>query len=142
MATSTVPATITALLDLLNAADWPTRTPSVSLGLPRQVERELVMLGGVNGSQEWAGIGSHRRDEDYTIDLYVSIVWPGYTAVEAMARAWELWAVVEDVVRDNYAAGGTGVLWNEIQRPSGDPTGEDEGYGYVISSGIRCRARI
>jgi biotin carboxyl carrier protein len=62
--------------------------------------------------------------------------------LEAMSRAYELWAVVEDTVRSNVAAGGAGVLWNEIARPAGDLTAEDEGFAYQISSGIRVRARI
>ena len=142
MATSTTPATVKALHELLSGADWPLRTPSVSLGLPRQPEREMVIIGNVTGSQEWAALGTSRRDEDYTVDLYVFVLWPGYTALEAMERAYELWAVVEDTVRDNLAAGGTGVLWNEIARPAGDVTAEDEGFAYQISSGIRVRARI
>jgi hypothetical protein len=142
VASSTTPATITALQQLLSEADWPLRPPSVTLGLPRQPEREMVIIGNVTGSQEWASLGTQRRDEDYTIDLYVFVLWPGYTALEAMTRAYELWAVVEDTVRSNLAAGGTGVLWNEIARPAGDVTAEDEGFAYQISSGIRVRARI
>lgn len=142
MATSTTPATIRALHELLSEADWPLRTPSVSLGLPRQPEREMVIIGNVTGSQEWAALGNSRRDEDYTVDLYVFVLWPGYSALEAMERAYELWSVVEDTVRTNLAAGGTGVLWNEIARPAGDVTAEDEGFAYQISSGIRVRARI
>lgn len=142
MATSTVPATISALHQLLVAADWPLRIPSVSLGVPRSVEREMVLIGDVQGSQEWAAIGTQRRDEDYTVDLFVVVLWPGYDALEAMTRAWELYGVVEDVVRDNIGAGGTGVLWNEIARPNGTIAAEDEGYAYQVSSGVRVRARI
>lgn len=142
MATSTIPATYRALHDLLAAADWPVRPPSVSVGMPRQAEREMVIVGDVEGSQEWAAIGSVRRDEDYTVDLFVVVLWPGYTQLEALERAWELWGVVEDTVRANVAAGGTGVLWNEVQRPSGQTAVDDEGYSYQISSGVRVRARI
>jgi hypothetical protein len=142
MATSTVPATITALHQLLVDADWPDRIPAVSFGLPAQPEREMVVVGNVNGEQEYAGLGTGRRDEDYTVDLYVYVLWPGYTALEAMQRAWDLWGVVETVVRANLNAGGVGVLWNEMKRPAGDITAEDEGYAYQISSALRVRARI
>lgn len=142
MATSTVPATIKGLHRLLREADWPMRSPSVTLGLPPQPEREMVVIGNVSGDQDYVALGTQRRDEDYTVDLYVVVLWPGYSALEAMERAWELFAVVETVVRSNLDAGGLGVLWNELKRPVGDVTTEDEGYAYQISSALRVRARI
>lgn len=142
MATSTVPATLTALRRLLVEADWPLRIPSVSLGLPRQVEREMVIVGDVAGDQEWASIGAGRRDEEYSVDLYVVVLWPGYDSLESMTRAWDLWAVVEDLVRANPGAGGPGVMWSEVKRPTGTTSVDDEGYAYQISSGVRVRARI
>ena len=142
MATSTVPAVLTALHRNLVEADWPLRVPSVTVGLPRQAEREMVIIGDVVGDQEWAAIGATRRDEDYTVDLYVVVLWPGYDQLEAMTRAWELYAVVEDVVRENPGAGGAGVMFSEVKRPSGATSVDDEGYAYQITSGVRTRARI
>lgn len=142
MASSTVPAVLTALHRNLVEADWPVRVPSVTVGLPRQAEREMVILGDVVGDQEWASIGTSRRDEDYTVDLYVVVLWPGYDQLEAMTRAWELYAVVEDVVRENPGAGGPGVMFSEVKRPSGATSVDDEGYAYQITSGVRTRARI
>ena len=142
MATSTVPAVLTALHRNLVEADWPLRVPSVTVGLPRQAEREMVILGDVVGDQEWAAIGATRRDEDYTVDLYVVVLWPGSDQLEAMTRAWELYAVVEDVVRENPGAGGAGVMFSEVKRPSGATSVDDEGYAYQITSGVRTRARI
>lgn len=142
MATSTVPAVITALHRLLVDADWPLRIPSVTIGLPRQAEREMVIIGDVNGDQEWASIGTSRRDEDYTLDLFVVVLWPGYDQLEALSRAWELFGVVEDVIRANPGAGGTGVMWSEVKRPSGASSVDDEGYAYQITSGVRTRARV
>ena len=143
MATSTVPAVVRALHDLLLTADWPLRPPQVTLGPTRDMEREVVMIGATTGDQEWAQIGGRKRDEDYTVELYVLVARPGDTALEAMDRAWELFAVVEDTLRTNYApAAETGVLWTEVQRPEGQPTVEDEGHGHVVQSAIRVRARI
>lgn len=141
MATSTVPAVVTALHGLLVDADWPIRVPSISVGLPRQAEREMVILGDVVGDQEWASVGASRRDEDYTLDLFVVVLWPGYDQLEALTRAWELFAVVEDVIRSNPGAGGTGVMWSEVKRPNGTSSVDDEGYAYQITSGVRTRAR-
>jgi len=142
VATSTVPAVVSALHRLLVDADWPSRVPAVTVGLPRQAEREMVVLGDVVGDQEWASIGGSRRDEDYTLDVYVVVLWPGYAQLEALNRAWELFAVVEEVIRSNPGAGGAGVLWSEMKRPSGSTSVDDEGYAYQITSGIRTRARI
>lgn len=142
VATSTVPAVVTALHRLLVDADWPLRIPSITVGLPRQAEREMVIIGDVAGDQEWASIGATRRDEDYTLDLYAVVLWPGYDQLEALTRCWELYAVVEDVLRANPGAGGPGVMWAEIKRPSGTSSVDDEGYAYQITSGVRVRARI
>lgn len=142
VATSTVPATLAALTTLLAAQDYPLRQPSVTLGLPRQPEREMVIVGNVAGDQQWAPIGNLRRDENYTVDLYTVVLWPGYTAIEAMERAWELFGIVETAIRDNVQVGGTGVLWNEIATPTGDLSVEDEGYAYQVTSALRVRARI
>jgi hypothetical protein len=142
VATSTVPATLAALTELLVEQDFPTRQPSVTLGLPRQPEREMVIIGNVSGDQQWASIGTQRRDESYTVDLYTVVLWPGYTALEAMQRAWEMFGVVETAIRDNVQVGGTGVLWNEIATPTGDLSVEDEGYAYQVTSALRVRARI
>lgn len=142
VATSTVPATLAALTTLLVAQEYPLRQPSVTLGLPRQAEREMVIIGNVSGDQQWSAIGNARRDESYTVDLYTVVLWPGYTALEAMERAWELFGTVEQTIRDNVQVGGTGVLWNEIAAPTGDLTVEDEGYAYQVTSALRVRARI
>lgn len=142
VATSTVPATLRALTELLTAQDYPLRQPSVSLGLPRQPEREMVIVGNVSGDQQWSAIGNQRRDETYTVDLYAVVLWPGYNALEAMERAWEMFGVVETAIRENVQVGGTGVLWNEIASPTGDLTVEDEGYAYQVTSALRVRARI
>ena len=142
VATSTVPATLRALTELLADQDFPTRQPSVTLGLPRQAEREMVIVGNVSGDQEWRAIGNQRRDENYTVDLYTVVLWPGYSAIEAMERAWQMFGVVETAIRENVQVGGTGVLWNEISGPTGDLSVEDEGYAYQVTSALRVRARI
>jgi hypothetical protein len=33
------------------------------------------------------------------------------------------------------------MVWNEIAHPASTPTVEDEGYGHVIQSAVRFRAR-
>jgi hypothetical protein len=104
----------------------------------------MVILGPVDGTEDWAQLGARRRDCDFEIGVTVIVRWPGHDALEACDRAYALFAVIEDQLRnpDNIAlAHSAGVLWNEIAHPASTPTVEDEGYGHVIQSAVRLRAR-
>lgn len=145
MSTSVAPEAIAQLHALLEGADWPERKPQVTLGVTKDLAREVVLLGDWESEQEWAPFGQRRRDEDATLEIFVLVAWPGYSALEAMRRAFALFAVIESLLRDpDHIATGreAGVLWNEIRNPRGRATVEDDGYGYVVQSGVRFRARI
>jgi hypothetical protein len=146
MADPTPGTVIPALLDVLeNAVEWPSPGPQVTLGSNPNLENQVVMLGVVDGDEDWAQIGGRKRDEDYTVDLFVLVSVPGDSALEACTRAWDLFARISATLRDpDHIATGhdAGVLWNEVKRPRGVPTIEAEGHGYVIESAVRFRARI
>lgn len=151
--TSTCPAALFGLLDLLADVDWPARPGGADAVVDvafasqvRDVGSESVLLGQVRGDQEFTALGARSRDEDYDIALYVQIRWPGDTAREAAERAWQLFGVIERLIAsEDYMALGSdlGVLWNEIRSADGTPTREDDGSaGYVIESALRVRSRI
>lgn len=150
--TSSVPTAVTELYELLGLQQWPDRpngapgTVEVDLTSElRDGSREVVMLGQIRGDQEFTALGARSRDEDYTVDLFVVVRWPGDDAITAMQRAWQLFAVVEELLSSagHIATGqAAGVLWCELQRPQGTPTTEPEGAGHVITSAVRFRSRI
>lgn len=134
-----------AILDLLNAASWPGAIPQLSWGAPRSLERECVILGGVdNSDQEWAGIGDRRRNEDYRIWLWVGVDKAGDSQEDATVRAVELFAVVETVLRANSNLGGSlpAGQWAEMKSPSLVEFPTDGGYAAIVQSEIRVKARI
>ena len=145
MVQSAVPAAVRALHDLLvDGCPWPDREPDIGFGVPAELGREMVILGPVDGTEDWAQLGARRRDCDFEIGVTVIVRWPGHDALEACDRAYALFAVIEDQLRNpgNIAlAHSAGVLWNEIAHPASTPTVEDEGYGHVIQSAVRFRAR-
>jgi hypothetical protein len=145
MASSAIPHAVAGLHDHLTRLTWPERDPQVTLGWPKELDREVVMLGPAAGDQEWSHVGARTREERFTVALYVMVGWPGHTALDAMERAWSLFAVIEESLRDPdhiAVARNAGVLWSEIKNPQGAPTIEDDGYGYVLESAIGFTARI
>ena len=134
-----------AILDLLTAASWPGPLPQLSWGTPRSLERECVIVGDVNNSeQEWAGIGDRRRNEDYRIELWVGVNKAGDSQEDATVRAVELFAVIESVLRANSNLGGTlpAGQWSEIRVPTLEEFPTDGGFAAVIQSEIRVKARL
>lgn len=149
---STIPTAVTALHDLLADVQWPDRPTGgsgdvcveVSSEL-RDMGREVILLGQIRGDQEFTAIGARSRDEDYTVDMFVVVRWPGDNGLQAMDRAWQIFAQIELLLASpQYVAlaQSAGVAWNELKRPQGTPTTEDEGAGHVIASAVRFRSRI
>ena len=150
--TSTIPTAYDLLYTAIDGISWTDRSVGVTSDVQVEIStevanlgREVVLLGQVRGEQEYTSIGARTRDEDYTIDLWVIIRWPGDTGLEALARAWQVWAEVESLLSSapHITLGqASGVLWNELKTPVGTPTNEDAGAGYVIRSGVKVRSRI
>lgn len=149
---STVPTVLEDLEQLLKDVVWPARASGVEspVDIRGSAElgsagREAVLIGQVRGSQEYTAMGARSRDEDFRIEMFVVIRFPGDTALEAALRAWQLFGVLERLFTSaEYIAMGerAGVLWNEFVDLVGTPTAEDEGSGHVIQSHLRVRSRI
>lgn len=143
---SAVPGFVSALLDALRAVpaeDWGPSVPYIDIGRKRELDRETVMLMRVRGDESFVAIDGRHKDQDFEQSIFVLVSNPTATSTEAMDRAYAIWAIVERTLRANKAIGReTGILWQEIKSPSGTPTIETQGRGYVIESAIRFRARI
>lgn len=144
MSSSSIPRVKAALVRLLDAAAWPTPRPAVSYGWAREVEREVVMVGGtVDEEQTWVSFGPRRRDETYRIKFVVQVTRPGLTQQQATERAFELLAVIEDVLRETPDLGlGTELTVAELANPRLREGPDTEGYAAVIEAGVAIRARI
>jgi hypothetical protein len=144
MSSSSIPRAKAALLDLLTSATWPGPAPTVSYGWPREIDREVVMVGGTtDGEQEWVSFGPRRRDESYRIELVVQVLRPGFSQQQATERAFALLAVVEDVLRTTPDLGlGIELTVAELAAPRLREGPDSEGYAAVVTAGVGVRARI
>lgn len=141
---SSIPRAKAALLELLEAAAWPAPRPTVSYGWPREIDREVVMVGGTTeGEQSWVAFGPRRRDESYRLQVAVQVLRPGLTQREATERAFELLAVVEAELRAHPDLGlGPELIVAELAVPRLREGPDPEGYAAVVTAGVGVRARI
>ncbi|MET9923418.1 MULTISPECIES: hypothetical protein [Streptomyces] len=156
MATSAVPATITALLTALKAApelamvrviDGP--PPSTNFS-----ESDRLYVGWSPGAEQaaeiqqaFAGAGARTRDEDASISCYIETREGAGDMAWCRDHVFELLAVVEDLLRATNAVPdaptlGGAVLWSELTAGSlvqeQGPDGAYAGLGFTV----RTRARI
>jgi hypothetical protein len=144
---STIPAVKAALLEKLKHASWPHQSPDISYGVPRDPwPRELVMLTSTREtSQTWGPTSTQikRRDESYTLLVFVYASTPGSTQQEATERAYEMAGVIEDLLRPNgQTLGVRGVLWAEVTAGDLTEAPMTNGYESVVEIEIRVRARL
>ncbi len=154
MATSALPAALTALVTALQAADALTGV-LVTDGQPvgDTATQDFLAVGWSGGEDQVAEImqdfnaaGARTRDEDFSITCVVD-VWSGDEGFATVRnRVFEIFGVVETVLRatgGNPAAptlNGT-VLWSELT--TGDLfQSHSEGAIAGLAFTIACRARI
>lgn len=156
MATSAVPAAIDALLTLLRAA--PELADVQVIDGPPMVEdlsdTDYVTVGWQPGADEaaqidqrFASAGARNRDEDSVILCYLE-AWSGDSEMQPRrARAFELLAIVENLIRasgpnpDAPTLNGA-VLWSEFTAGSLRQVLTDQGATAGIGFAVACRARI
>jgi hypothetical protein len=155
MATSTIPATIDALIEILQGAAGLSEVV-VHDGEPATdlEDGEYVAVGwqpggeaAVEMTQDFAHIGARQRDEHF--DILCSLrAWTGDTDMSARRlRAFELLAAVEDALRATDAApeapslNGT-VMWAHLTQASLLPDRSPDGVDVDVLFRISCRSRI
>lgn len=100
---SAVPATKAAILSLL-AARPALSGVTLSWAGPTKDEDytgEMIYLGDVDRTSEWAELGSGRRTEDFTVQMTVWVEQWGDDPQTVEERAYVLWDEVEDALRDD-----------------------------------------
>ncbi len=146
MRSSTVPAFKQALVDALAAATWPGDVPQICYGPPRAGTREDVIVGDTaqegGADREWAAIGNRSIDEAYALNLAVIVTTPGRTCKAATERAFEIFDVIQDVIRTTPGLGVVGVTVSSIAQPEHLESLTDEGFVVELDSAVRVQARI
>lgn len=155
MATSAVPGAIAALLTILRAS--PALADVDIVDGPPMIDgsnSDLIAVGWAPSSeqvsdsvQDFAYAGARKRDESFTLVGWIDS-WTGDDNVTAArTRAYELLAVLEDLVRATDAAptaptlNGT-VQWAHLTHLRLDQNSSDQGMQASITWTLTCRARI
>jgi hypothetical protein len=108
---------------------------------PGALQREHILFGVVDGTQEYRALGTVRKFEDYTATLFIGVSREGTDQQAADDRALALMAEVEDVLRDDPTVGGT-VLTAQVERYRLEPLASDTTREARITLDIQTRARI
>jgi len=110
VATSSIPAVKQALVDLL-AARANLRNVQVTYGAPLPAPaKEYIWVGDVTGEQTAGALGGQVRDEEYTVQVNMSVVREGNNQRAADTRCFQLLAELEDLLRSNPSLGVAAVL--------------------------------
>lgn len=109
-------------------------------------EDESVYLGEIRGSSEIPTVRTSRkkREERYTLDVWIDVDAVGPDAQTASERAWTLFGELEDILADDPTVGLTAPFWAVL----GDFTETlmfDEsrrGWGSLLRAGVDVEARL
>lgn len=149
---TTAPAVLRQLFEALKESPGSLHS-TVYLGERADMDRlRIVLTGHVEWNKtDWAtlGGGGLRREEDYYLQGVVSVSLAGDTIAEALASAFETYALVETVVvgmaRSNSSSFvlDQGTITNlEVLPQHGGPSETTEGAAYELPFRIRVQARI
>lgn len=139
---STAPAFKAALLTALQARTGLSGV-TVSYGAPLpNAPREFIALGDLEGSQEFAQLGALRKDETYTLEVYVSVLREGNQQQTCTERCFALAAEIEDELRGNVTMSGT-VRVAELSAPfTLNEFASDQARQSILTLGIQATERI
>jgi hypothetical protein len=138
---SSAPAVKAALVAEVQAALPSTQ---VTYNFPSTApEREWVMVGDITWTKDdWGPFGQRARDEEYNIVLFVNVLRPGDSAQESAERAFELLAVVEDLLRARPFPISARSISVAVEKQSIDGFVVDEGFESQIKAVVAVTARI
>jgi len=136
MAASTIPAAKAALVNLLTAT-MPAGV-TVRWGGPTnegQMTDEMSYLGDVTQSEEWVGLKSAGRVEDYTIELVITVRSHEDNEQTAETRLWQLRELAAGALRADPHLGG-------VLNEAGAELAETRQDNLPLTDGWACRARV
>lgn len=108
--TSSIPAVKAALVTRYQARaglvgvqisyGWPKGTP----------QKEMLIVGGVKGEQQWAALGKRAKDELYDVEHVISVIFSDGVQQNATERAFAILAEIEQELRNDPQVGGARVV--------------------------------
>ena len=107
MSASSAPAAKASLLTIL-AADAGMNGVQLEYAHPgAAIQQEAVYFEQTRLTETAGALGQQRRDEEYELDLVVSVAYDGDDPQACEERAWALVAIVENVLRPPTGPGGS-----------------------------------
>lgn len=144
MATSTAPAFMNALHDAL-AARTNLAAVRVNYGpaLP-DPGRESINILGLEGEQNWAGLGQLAKEEVYTVQVLILVIREGQQTQPAVERAYELLAEIENELRESSTAPtmDNTVRVAAVESVNLEVGASDQTRSALLTIGVRVQARI
>lgn len=144
MTTSTAPAFMDALVTAL-AARSNLAGVRVNYGpaLP-DPGRESVNILGLEGEQQWAGLGRLAKEEIYTVQVMILVIREGQQTQPAVERAYELLEELEDELRENTDSPteGNTVRVAAVETVNLEVGASDTTRSALLTIGVRVQARI
>lgn len=108
---------------------------------PGALQREHILLGPVDATQEYRALGTTRKFEDYTVAVFISVTREGVQQQQADERALVLLAEVEAALRTDPTVSNT-VLTAQVSRYRLEPLASESTREARITLEIETRARI
>ena len=108
---------------------------------PGALQREHILLGPVDATQEYRALGTTRKFEDYTVSVFISVTREGVQQQQADERALVLLAEVEAALRSDPTVSNT-VLTAQVSRYRLEPLASESTREARITLEIETRARI
>lgn len=145
--TSLLPTVKRAFLDAL-APDIRLHDVQLEYAPPALLpDREAIFIRRSAFNHEPGPLRSGRapRDESGFLTVYLHTAVQGSTPEEADVRAFELFAVIEDVLAEDGKLGIEDVSWAQtvhITEGLGDPVPDDEGFEGILRINLAYKARL
>lgn len=109
-----------------------------------KLEPDSIWMGDVRGHHEIAALRAGRkvRNEEYTLDVIVSVLKAGGDVQDAEDRAFVLFIEVEGALADDPRLGGTVLEWAKAGEFTTTVGMTETGGLAEIKLGVECRARL
>lgn len=106
--------------------------------------RESVNILGLEGEQNWAGLGQLAKEEIYTVEVLILVIREGQQTQPAVERAYELLAELEDELRESAMAPtmDNTVRVAAVETVNLEVGASDQTRSALLTIGVRVQARI
>lgn len=139
--TSAVPAVRLRLFELVVDA---LPDIAVTYGVVKDLEADNVIVGGLlnDENQQVVIIGAQSHDEEFTLGVHITVGRTGRDPQEAFERAYDIFARIETLLRDNSGMGLTFYVQARVARHGAEEIATDEGARVDMVVGVLVNARL